>query len=122
MGRIINLVVKQFLNGQDFQGYLEVEDDEEETIGFWRKRGAYGHLRNVIRYICWTLQRRDAFVRLCQHLQPDEPTFLPIAANFTRWNRPFAEHYIRNPLELFISRHQREGLSKDQLDPENWKE
>jgi len=65
-------------------------------------------------------------IRLCQHSQPDEPTFLPIAANLTRWNSDFLAIrralQLRNPLELFISRHQREGLSKDQLDPEDWKE
>jgi len=80
----------------------------------------------VIRYICWTPQRRDAFIHLCQHSQPDEPTFLPIAANLTRWNSDFLAIrralQLRNPLELFISRHQWEGLSKDQLDPEDWKE
>ena len=42
MRHIINLVVKEFLYGPDFQKYLEVEDGEEETMGFWQKRGAYG--------------------------------------------------------------------------------
>jgi len=67
--------------------------------------------KNIIRYVCWIPQRREAFIRLCQHSQPDELAFLLITANLTQWYTDFLAIWqalqLWNPLELFIARKQR---------------
>ena len=130
LGHIINLVVKVFLYGTD----LEVDmnnihsDDEnpQETIKEWRRRGPYGRLRNIITYICWTPQRREEFTTIAKEHSPDDQAFQPIAANQTRWNGDFKAIqralHLRDPIELFITRHIRDGLVEDQLSIEDWKE
>ena len=67
-GHIINLVVKAFLYGTD-ANHQKVVDAEEEgseppvtlkelttQLEEWRKHVAYGRLRNIITFICWTPQ------------------------------------------------------------------
>ena len=127
-GHIINLVVKAFLYVVDTTNTesLDREKGKEADLLFeyWRQRGPYSRLRNIITYICWTPQRREEFIHLTRESCPDTTAFLPIAANQTRWNSDYRAINraleLRTPIELFVTRHMREGLSNYQLDTEDW--
>ena len=105
-----------------------VEDGQNQEIltdrqfTFWRSRGPYGRLRNIITYICWSPQRRESFLQLCQEQQPNLEAFLPISANATRWHGDFLAIKraieLRVPLESFIVRLRATDLKDDQLEPE----
>lgn len=117
-GHIINLVVKAFSYGKDPIADNSINPDtmlkdldidnailrgmsDVEQVLYWRKRGPYGRLRNIITYICWTPQRRQEFAALTREHCPDIKVFAPIAANTTRWNGDFRA--IRRALELRFS-------------------
>lgn len=142
-GHIINLVVKAFLYGKD--PGIEDDDDidmmlgkkenmdgnldsmtETEQLLYWRKRGPYGRLRNIITFICRTPQRREDFAKLTRETSPDIKVFAPIAANDTRWNGDFRA--IKRALELRVSietytiRYLRTLLRDDFLEPLDWTE
>lgn len=63
---------------------------------------------------------------MTQEASPDTTAFLPIAANQTRWNSDYRAINraieLRTPIELFVTRHLRNGLHKDQLYTEDWNE
>ena len=133
IGHVINLVVKAFLYGAssgevqiDIDSDTSIDEDSTTQIAFWRKRGPYGRLRNVITYICWTPQRREEFSRLTHEATPDETAFQPITANLTRWNSDYKAIkralQLRNRFEVFVARHIRDGLENDQLTIEDWKD
>ena len=111
---------------------LDIDDttlrgmSEVEQILYWRQRGPYGRLRNIITYICWTPQRRQEFAALTREHCPDIKVFALIAANATRWNGDFRAIKraleLRFSLETYAARYSRTTLSDDQLDPADWKE
>ena len=91
-GHIINLVVKGFLWGLDWQAFennIDMSTEEEErSLKSWRKKGPIGKLHNIGVWILRTPQRRDRFtekVRLTRGVNYKGP-LLPIVGNVTRWS------------------------------------
>jgi hypothetical protein len=134
-GHILNLVVKAFLYGKadDLDGW-ELDADiwlnadipaKEGSLEFWRKRGLFGRLRNIITYICWTPQRRGEFLQLSQDDGASDAVFLPISAGITQWNGDYRAIkrglQIRTAIEFFTSRHKDDGLD-DELSVDDWRE
>jgi hypothetical protein len=67
IGHIINLVAHKVLFGQgveSFEKELENITAESVKLASWRKRGPIGKLHNLIKYICYSTQRRDAFKKI----------------------------------------------------------
>jgi hypothetical protein len=67
IGHIINLVAYEVLFGQgveSFEKELENITTESVELASWRKRGPIGKLHNLIKYICYSTQQRDAFKKI----------------------------------------------------------
>lgn len=95
-GHIINLVVKGFLWGEDWEAF-ECEVNSECEVGgvsralkIWRKRGPLGKLHNISTWILRTPQRRDKFIQKVKQLRSSSGSssgpLLPIVGNVTRWS------------------------------------
>ena len=95
-GHIINLVVKGFLWGADWEAFeQEVHKEEEYTIEHekqalkaWRKKGAMGKLHNIGTWILRTPQRRDRFSQKVHQARGGayQGPLLPLVGNVTRWS------------------------------------
>jgi hypothetical protein len=134
-GRVLNLVAKAFLCEalddlvswtlkNDMWGTEQEGTSSETTREFWRKRGPFGRLRNVITHICWTPQRRQEFQDISKENQPFETAFLPISASITRWNGDYKvilrALQLRTSFEVFLIHHQHDKLMADQLSVDDW--
>jgi hypothetical protein len=124
MGYIINLVAHQILFGEDveaFEDSLENVALEELELRSWRKKGPIGKLHNLIRYICHSNKRREAFKEIQQRQsQPDgsehRRSYDLIRDNVTRWNswfdaaqralnlRPAIDDYLDEELQDYDTR------------------
>lgn len=108
VGKIINLAAQAFLFGKDvetFQMEARVARDarlEQRELDIWRRKGPLGKLHNLVKYICYTPQRRERFQALCgedasgQKLQG----LIVLCDNATQWNSACA--VIEGALELRI--------------------
>ena len=76
---------------ESFKKELENITTESVELASWRKRGPIGKLHNLIKYICYSTQRRDAFKKIqedaaaplqTKHRRSDDL----IHDNLTRWN------------------------------------
>ena len=95
-GHIINVVVKGFLWGEDweaFEGEVNTECEVEEAsraLKAWRKRGPLGKLHNISTWILRTPQRRDKFIHNVKQLRSSSGSLsgplLPMIGNVTRWS------------------------------------
>lgn len=95
-GHIINLIVKGFLWGEDweaFEGEVTTECEVEEAsraLKTWWKRGPLGKLHNISTWILRTLQRRDKFIHKVKQLRSSSGSIagplLPMVGNITRWS------------------------------------
>jgi hypothetical protein len=97
MGHVINLVAQEVLFGQDldaFEESLENLTTEEVELRYWQRKGPIGRLHNLIRYICYSSNRRELFLKL-QRDQPDslrserlrgKDAYELVHDNLTRWN------------------------------------
>lgn len=106
VGHIINLTAQAFLFGKDveaFQMEARVARDarlEQRELEIWRQKGSFGKLHNLVKYICYTPQRRERFQAICdedgsgQKLQD----LMIICDNATQWNSACA--MIEGALEL----------------------
>jgi len=58
LGHVINLAVKAFLFGTEYDAFeQDIESTREKSellkeLNLWRKRGPVGRLHNIITYIC----------------------------------------------------------------------
>ena len=91
---VINLVVKGFLWGSDWEAfetntaYNTDISKEGEPLQSWRKKGPMGKLHNIGIWILRTPQRRDRFapkVRLVRGREYTGP-LIPLVGNVTRWS------------------------------------
>lgn len=104
-GHILNLVAKAIMIGGGsnnepdmdvFEQQLEtLAKDEREQLAQWRKRGPVGKLHNIIRWICRSPQRIEAFETLQRKAmnegnQITELIYKLVRDNDTRWNSLFA--------------------------------
>lgn len=67
MGHVINLVAHKVLFGSDVESFeYELSNAMAEAVELitWRRKGPIGKLRNLIRYIGHSSNRRDAFEKL----------------------------------------------------------
>lgn len=106
IGNIVNLTAKAFLFGKDVEGFqMEAVVArnarlEQRELEIWRQKGSIGKLHNLIKYICYTPQRREKFQDICdedgsgQKLQD----LMVICDNATQWNSACA--MIERALEL----------------------
>jgi len=93
-GHIINLVVKGFLWGADWEAFeanIAYDTDiakESHLLESWRKKGPMGKLHNIGVWILRTPQSRDHFsqkVRLARGREYTGP-LIPLIGNITRWS------------------------------------
>jgi len=95
-GHIINLVVKAFLWGTDWEAFERVvnpaeeytQENEKQALKAWRTKGAMGKLHNIGTWILRTPQRRDRFSQKVQQARGDayQGPLLPLVGNITRWS------------------------------------
>ena len=95
-GHIINLVVKAFLWGEDWQAFeAEISTEPEiqkaaSALKLWRKKGPLGKLHNISSWILRTPQRRDRFSQKVKQLRSTSSStsgpLLPMLGNVTRWS------------------------------------
>ena len=95
-GHILNLVVKAFLWGSDWEAFEKQVDqaeeykveNEKEALKIWRTKGAMGKLYNIDTWILRTPQRRDRFNQRVQPARGDSyrGPLLPLVGNVTRWS------------------------------------
>lgn len=113
VGHIINLTAQAFLFGKDvetFQMEARVARDArlgQRELDIWRQKGFLGKLHNLVKYICYTPQRRERFQAICgegasvQKLQD----LMVICDNATQWNSAYAmiegAMELRNYISLF---------------------
>jgi hypothetical protein len=99
MGHVINLVAYKVLFGSDVESFEhELSNITAEAVELmtWRRKGPIGKLHNLIRYITYSSNRRDAFIKLQEVAlesrgghKDDSPKQQPrelIRDNLTRWN------------------------------------
>jgi hypothetical protein len=80
MGHIINLVAYKILFGSDVESFeqeLQTKVTAEVVeLATWCRKGPIGRLYNLIRYICYSSERRDLFISLqeaaLEAVEPDE--------------------------------------------------
>ena len=96
MGHVINLVAQAMLFGEDveaFEDSIANVTTEEVELRTWRRKGPIGKLHNLIRFICYSEQRRSLFLKV----QRDQPPAMRSQRlrggvyelkhdNLTRWN------------------------------------
>ena len=112
-GHIINLVVKAFLWGDQFERFerevhtFEEIQQESELLHAWRKKGPLGKLHNIATWILRSPQRRERFAKVVQQQLPDSSVLVPLVGNATRWHsdvdaleRAFV---LRIPLDGFVA-------------------
>src|SRR6266487_4209533 len=98
LGHVINLAVKAFLFGTEYDAFeQDIESTREKSellkeLNLWRKRSPIRRLYNIITYICRSLQRHEIF-RTIKSIIADEGDFytefdyLSLKVNnATRWN------------------------------------
>ena len=95
-GHILNLVVKAFLWGSDWEAFEKQVDQAEEytvenekqALKTWRTKGAMGKLHNIGTWILRTPQRRDRFSQKVQQVRGDSyrGPLLSLVGNVTRWS------------------------------------
>jgi len=95
-GHIINLVVKAFLWGEDWEAFeagVSTEPEIQKAVSLlklWRKKGPLGKLHNISTCILRTPQRRDRFTQKVKQLRSTSGStsgpLLPIVGNVTRWS------------------------------------
>jgi len=93
-GHVINLVVKGFLWGSDWEvfetntAYNRDIAKEGDLLQAWRKKGPMGKLHNIGIWILRTPQRRDRFAQRVRQVRGSEYTgpLIPLVGNVTRWS------------------------------------
>jgi len=96
MGHVINLVAQAVLFGEDvesFEDSIANVTTEEVELRTWRRKGPIGKLHNLIRFICYSEQRRSLFLKV-QREQPPAMRSQRLRGgvyelkhdNLTRWN------------------------------------
>jgi hypothetical protein len=97
IGHVINLVAQQILFGEDVESFEESIANVtavEVELRAWRKKGPIGKLHNLIRFICYSEQRRSLFLKV-QRQQPPamrserlrgQDAYELKHDNLTRWN------------------------------------
>jgi hypothetical protein len=67
IGHVINFVANKVLFGSDVESFeYELSNTTAEAVELltWRRKGPIGKLHNLIRYIGFSPNRRDAFTKL----------------------------------------------------------
>ena len=134
-GHIINLVVKAFLWGAQFEVFehevktLEEIQHESELLEVWRKRGPLGKLHNIATWILRSPQRRERFATVVKQQLPDSPVLVPLVGNATRWHsdvdaleRAFV---LRVPLDGFVAlaaKEERQRIGRGRKTKDNYRE
>lgn len=93
VGHIVNFAAKAFLFGKDvetFQMEAVVARNarlEQRELEIWRQKGPLGKLHNLIKYICYTPQRREKFQDICDEdgFGQKLPDLMVICDNATQW-------------------------------------
>lgn len=107
VGHIINLAAQAFLFGKDvetFQVEARVARDarlEQRELDIWRQKGSLGKLHNLVKYICYTPQRRERFQAICGEDasgQKKLEDLIVVCDNATQWDSACA--VIEGALEL----------------------
>lgn len=111
VGNIVNLAANAFLFGNDVEGFqMEAVVArnarlEQRELEIWRQKGSVGKLHNLIKFVCYTPQRREKFQDICnedgsgQKLQD----LMVICDNATQWNSACAMIEIALELRSHIS-------------------
>jgi len=134
-GHIINLVVKTFLWGAQFEIFehkvetLEEIRPKSELLEAWRKRGPLRKLHNIATWILRSPQRRERFATVVKQQLPDSPVLVPHVGNATRWHsdvdaleRAFV---LRVPLDGFVAlaaKEERQRIGRRRKAKDNYSE
>jgi len=134
-GHIINLVVKAFLWGEDWQAFeaeISTELDIKKAasaLKLWRKKGPLGKLHKISSWILHTPQRHDRFSQKVKQLRSTSSStsgpLLPMFGNVTRWssdtNSIERAFILKDAVEDFIGeaiRDERQTRTRRQLPTE----
>ncbi|KAK5989279.1 Putative AC9 transposase-like protein [Cladobotryum mycophilum] len=143
-GHILNLIGRAFLFGEDTDSFeqesqiLELRGCDEDNLQHWRKKGPIGKLRNIIKYIRASPQRREKFRNCINESDSLEFTLYQpsklevILNNDTRWNSTFMmidrALIKQSQIDSFIVHEgiqqqcHDDGIPKDDiLTPEDWR-
>jgi hypothetical protein len=134
LGHIVNLCAHALILGKGkgkrreaFAG-IEHTGDKDTCASVWRQIGAVRRLHNIIRYIRWSLQRREEFANFLQGGElADLDKLELIQDNLSRWNSFYLAIsralVVKERLEMFCKKHKpdpRSGaLKNDLLTPTN---
>lgn len=113
----LNLIIKANLYGEgilDFNSDISGSSDTE-AFAIWRRfRGALSKVRNSVKYIMRSYQRRQAFIALQTEVKDEDPIFkdverLLVKDGAVRWNSTFSillrAPKLREAIGLFQLRH-----------------
>lgn len=101
VGNIVNHAATEFLFGKYVNGFQmkavvsRKARLEQREFEIWRKKGSIGKLHNLIKYVCYTPQRREKFQDICDEEDeegsgPKLQDLMVICDNATQWNSAYA--------------------------------
>ena len=144
VGHIINLAAQALFWGDkhrdfeaDLQHAITLKQDGRE-LDMWRKKGPFGKLHNIVKFIRITPQRREKFLSTDMPDNLDDPSLeklIVMSDNATRWNsahRMIARAIkLRSRIDTYCSDHRYPtrratkdhddgSLSQDTLTSDDW--
>lgn len=117
VGHMVNLAAEAFFFGKDVEAFqMEAvvarnARSEQRELDLWRQKGSLGKLHNLIKYICYTPQRREKFQDICDEdgSEPKLQDLMVICDNATQWNSACAmierALELRSHISLFCEEH-----------------
>jgi hAT family C-terminal dimerisation region len=133
LGHIINLVAEAFIFGKDTEAFTQIADSVDESTPYnskkmqdaqiaWRKWGPIGKLHNIIVFIRFSTQRREAFRDIMTDTK-DIDSLMVKLDNSTRWNSTYYSLQralkIRTRIQQFCIPYALD-LRLDLLDDDDW--
>ncbi|KAK4072888.1 uncharacterized protein Triagg1_5565 [Trichoderma aggressivum f. europaeum] len=94
-GHILNLVGRAFLYGEDNEAFeqesqlFDLTGRLDDEVKHWRKKGAVGKLRNIVKFIRSSIERSERFENTATALGLDDQELEVIMNNDTRWNSTY---------------------------------